>query len=95
MDIGIRGEDRRWLAGTLAAQAGRTIDAREIVIPGGIEPLRPSGFRCLSWAGQADVMTQPPNRPAVPLPLVGDDDIDLPETSVLQIVGEPRSIMEA
>ena len=64
MDIGIQGEKIAavgW-SGTLAADAGRVIDAAgKIVIPGGIEPHAHIGIPVPSeWSGQPDIMTQPP-----------------------------------
>ena len=49
-------------SGTLAAEAGRVIDASgKIVIPGGIEPHAHIGIPVPSeWTGQPDIMTQPP-----------------------------------
>src|SRR5262249_60579510 len=48
--------------GTLAADAGRIVDARgTIVVPGGIEPHAHISIPVPEqWAGQPDVMTQPP-----------------------------------
>ena len=64
MDIGIQGEKIAALgwAGSLAADAGREIDAHgKIVIPGGIEPHAHIGIPVPSqWSGQPDIMTQPP-----------------------------------
>ena len=64
MDIGIQGEKIAavgW-SGSLAADAGREIDATgKIVIPGGIEPHAHIGIPVPSeWSGQPDIMTQPP-----------------------------------
>ena len=64
MDVGIQGEKIvaiGW-SGTLAAEAGRVIDASgKIVIPGGIEPHAHIGIPVPSeWTGQPDIMTQPP-----------------------------------
>ena len=64
MDVGIQGEKIAavgW-SGTLAADAGRVIDATgKIVIPGGIEPHAHIGIPVPSeWSGQPDIMTQPP-----------------------------------
>jgi dihydropyrimidinase len=63
-DVGIQDEKiaALGLSGTLAANAGRIIDARgKIVIPGGIEPHAHIGIPVPpDWTGQADVMTQPP-----------------------------------
>lgn len=64
LDIGIQGEKIAAVghSGTLAADAGRTIDAGgKIVIPGGIEPHAHIGIPVPpDWTGQAEVMTQPP-----------------------------------
>src|SRR5262245_18919744 len=64
MDVGIQGEKivaMGW-PGTLAADAGRVIDAHgKIVIPGGIEPHAHIGIPVpQEWVGKPDVMTQPP-----------------------------------
>src|SRR5215510_5327843 len=64
MDVGVQGEKIVAVGwpGTLAAGAGREIDARgKIVIPGGIEPHAHIGIPVPEhWAGIPDVMTQPP-----------------------------------
>lgn len=64
LDIGIQGEKIVAVGwpGTLAADAGRLIDARgKLVIPGGIEPHAHIGIPVPpDWTGQAEVMTQPP-----------------------------------
>jgi dihydropyrimidinase len=64
LDVGVQGETIVALgrSGTLAADAGRVIDARgKVVIPGGIEP---HAHICIPvpphWTGGAEVMTQPP-----------------------------------
>src|SRR5262245_57343536 len=64
LDVGVQGEKIVALGwpGTLAADAGRIIDARDkIVIPGGIEPHAHISIPVPEiWAGRPDVMTQPP-----------------------------------
>jgi len=64
LDVGVQGEKIAAVGqpGTLAADAGRLIDARgKIVIPGGIEPHAHIGIPVPpDWTGQAEVMTQPP-----------------------------------
>jgi dihydropyrimidinase len=64
MDVGVQGEKIVAVGwpGTLAADAARVIDATgKIVIPGGIEPHAHIGIPVPeSWAGNPDVMTQPP-----------------------------------
>jgi len=64
LDVGIQGEKIVAVGwpGTLAADAGRIIDARgKLVIPGGIEPHAHIGIPVPpDWTGQAEVMTQPP-----------------------------------
>lgn len=64
MDVGIQGEKIATVGwpGTLAADAGRIIDARgKIVMPGGIEPHAHIGIPVpQQWTGLPDVMTQPP-----------------------------------
>ncbi len=64
LDVGVQGERIAALgwSGTLAASAGRVVDARgKIVIPGGIEPHAHINIPVPeAWAGQPDVMTQPP-----------------------------------
>jgi dihydropyrimidinase len=64
LDIGVQGETIAALArpGTLAAEAGRVVDARgKIVLPGGIEPHAHISIPVpVQWAGGAEVMTQPP-----------------------------------
>ena len=64
MDVGIQGEKIVAVGrpGTLAAEAGRVIEARgKIVIPGGIEPHAHIGIPVPDqWTGNPDVITQPP-----------------------------------
>src|SRR5712691_3312533 len=64
MDVGIQGEKIVAVGwpGTLAAEAGRIIEARgKIVIPGGIEPHAHIGIPVPDqWTGNPDVITQPP-----------------------------------
>ena len=64
LDVGVKGEKIVALGwpGTLAADAGRVIDAGgKIVIPGGIEPHAHISIPVPeAWAGRPDVMTQPP-----------------------------------
>jgi dihydropyrimidinase len=64
MDVGVQGEKIVAVGwpGTLAADAARVIDARgKLVIPGGIEPHAHIGIPVPElWAGNPDVMTQPP-----------------------------------
>ncbi|PWU25343.1 MAG: hypothetical protein C5B48_01810 [Candidatus Rokuibacteriota bacterium] len=64
LDVGVQGEKIVALGwpGTLAADAGRIVDARDkIVIPGGIEPHAHISIPVPEiWAGRPDVMTQPP-----------------------------------
>lgn len=64
LDVGVQGEKIVALGwpGTLAADAGRVIDARgKIVVPGGIEPHAHISIPVPeAWAGRPDVMTQPP-----------------------------------
>src|SRR5438093_13153429 len=64
MDIGIQSEKIVAVGwpGTLAAEAGRAIEARgKIVIPGGIEPHAHIGIPVPEqWTGNPDVITQPP-----------------------------------
>ena len=63
MDVGVQGEKIAALGwpGTLSG-GGRAIDARgKIVVPGGIEPHAHINIPVPEmWAGQPDVMTQPP-----------------------------------
>ena len=63
-DVGIQGEKIVAVGwpGTLAADAGRILDARgKLVIPGGVEPHAHIGIPVPpDWTGQAEVMTQPP-----------------------------------
>src|SRR2546422_4760316 len=64
LDVGVHGEKIVAVGwpGTLAADAGRVIDAHgKIVIPGGIEPHAHIGIPVpQEWTGNPDVMTQPP-----------------------------------
>src|SRR5262245_53917622 len=64
LDVGVRGGSIAALGwpGTLAPDAGRTIDARGlIVLPGGIEPHAHISIPVPEqWSGSPDVMTQPP-----------------------------------
>jgi dihydropyrimidinase len=64
LDVGVQGEKIVALGwpGTLAADAGRTVDAGgKIVVPGGIEPHAHISIPVPeAWAGRPDVMTQPP-----------------------------------
>ena len=101
MDVGIQGEKIVAVgqAGTLSAQAGRTIDARgKIVIPGGIEPHAHIGIPVPEfWSGQADVMTQPPEAASRAAAFGGVTTIiDFAgDLSFAESTGqEPRSIME-
>ena len=101
MDIGVQGEKIVAVGwpGTLSADAKRTIDARgKIVIPGGIEPHAHIGIPVPEfWAGQADVMTQPPEAASRAAAFGG-------VTTIIDFAGdlsfaessgqEPRSIME-
>jgi dihydropyrimidinase len=64
LDVGVQGEKIVALGwpGTLAADAGRVVDARgKIVVPGGIEPHAHISIPVPElWTGRPDVMTQPP-----------------------------------
>jgi dihydropyrimidinase len=64
LDVGVQGEKIVALGwpGTLAADAGRIVDASgKIVVPGGIEPHAHISIPVPEiWAGRPDVMTQPP-----------------------------------
>ncbi|MGH7418884.1 MAG: dihydroorotase, partial [Candidatus Rokuibacteriota bacterium] len=64
LDVGVQEEKIVALGwpGTLAADAGRVVDARgKIVVPGGIEPHAHISIPVPElWTGRPDVMTQPP-----------------------------------
>ena len=64
LDVGVQGEKIVALGwpGTLAADAGRVVDAHgKIVVPGGIEPHAHISIPVPEqWTGRPEVMTQPP-----------------------------------
>jgi dihydropyrimidinase len=109
MDIGIQGEKIAavgW-AGTLAADAGRVIDATgKIVIPGGIEPHAHIGIPVPSeWTGQPDIMTQPPQDATRAAAFGGvttivdfagdlsfEDKGDAPPKTIMSVVEERRDV---
>ena len=109
MDIGIQGEKIAavgW-AGSLAADAGREIDATgKIVIPGGIEPHAHIGIPVPSeWSGQPDIMTQPPQDASRAAAFGGvttivdfagdlsfEDKGDAPAKSIMSVVEERRDV---
>lgn len=112
MDVGIQGEKIAavgW-SGTLAAEAGRVIDATgKIVIPGGIEPHAHIGIPVPSeWTGQPDIMTQPPqdaSRAAAfggvttIVDFAGDlsfaDKGDAPPKSIMSVLEERREVFRS
>jgi len=109
MDIGIQGEKIAavgW-AGSLAADAGREIDATgKIVIPGGIEPHAHIGIPVPSeWSGQPDIMTQPPQDASRAAAFGGvttivdfagdlslEDRGDAPAKSIMSVLEERRDV---
>ncbi len=109
MDVGIQGEKIAavgW-AGTLAADAGRVIDATgKIVIPGGIEPHAHIGIPVPSeWSGQPDIMTQPPQDASRAAAFGGvttivdfagdlsfEDKGDAPPKAIMSVVEERRDV---
>ena len=109
MDIGIQGEKIAavgW-SGSLAADAGREIDATgKIVIPGGIEPHAHIGIPVPSeWSGQPDIMTQPPQDASRAAAFGGvttivdfagdlslEDRGDAPAKSIMSVLEERRDV---